>query len=322
MQGSVTAQFLWNGYHQNLAGVVTGYANQVLGAMAAVAQGAIMLYIIIFGYKMLVGGMVWQEGMSRIVRAIVVSALLGAANYQAFVATPITTTIPNFINNLIAAPQGLQGAQGYDALLNQINAFVEQALAQMVGFLYIGDRVVIWLIGQLAEIIVMGCFFIFSLATAAADILVPVGAVLIPFYLFDATRHFTERWVGKIIALFIVSLLSIVLSQVVVFEDAQYVRQFTQAIGTAPANPGFVQPPAIGGDGGVFGGVAGGEGGPTINTNGAISTLGSAALVFFYGLFLMTLVTGIGLYIGGASGFTAAPVFALPTRVLGRMLRA
>lgn len=322
MNGSVSMQFLYAGYHNNLANVVTQYAAQIMGAVGATAQGAVMLYIIITGHRLMYGGLSWETGMGRIVRAIIVTALLSAANYQTFVGTPVTQTIPNWIANAVTGAQGLQGAQGFDALLNQIQHFSAQAREQMVGFIYIGDRVVIWLVGQMAEIVILGCFFIWSLATAAADILVPLGGVLIPFYLFDATRGFVERWYGKILALFVVNLLALMLGQIVVYEDAQYVQQFANAIAAAPPNPGFVAPDPGAGELMFPPTTPGGAQSATINTDAAIDTLGNALLVFTYGLFLLAIVTGIGLYIGGASGFSAAPAFNLATRGLGRMVRA
>ena len=59
----------------------------------------------------------------------------------------------------------------------------------------------------------------------------------------------------------------------------------------------------------------GGQAGATINDDSAIDTLGDALLVDLFGLFLMSILVGVGLGIGGSSGFSVAPALNAVTRV-------
>jgi hypothetical protein len=321
MGGSVTLQFLWQAYNANLAQAVTTEATQILGAIAATAQGAVMLYVIILGKRLIFDNMSAGEGVTRLIRAVIVVSLLTAANYQTFVATPITTTIPNFINNMVNGQQGLTGAQGWDALINKVDNFSAQIHAQTVGIAYIADRVTVWIIGVLAKVVIVFCYFIYSLATATADLLVPIGAIIIPFYLFEATRSFAERWVGKIISLFLVMIITLMLGQIVVFQDAQFLQKYATNIGAAEPAGGFNMLPDNDNIG-IGPTTAGGVAGATINVDSAIGTLGNALVVFLYGMFLMAISTGIALYIGGSSGFSAGPAFAAIARTLAVIARA
>lgn len=317
MGGSSAMQFLYAGYHTNLLAAVTGQLGNILAAVALVAQPALFLYIIILGKKLLFDATSLDQVATKVVRAIVVSFLLAAANYQTWVATPITTTVPDWITNTVTGSTGLAGAQGYDALVNQVHNFTAQIRAQAIGPLYIGDRVVIWLSGELAGIIIVGTFFIWMLANATVDFLVPLGAVLLPFYLFDTTRAYFERWYGKVIALLLVQIVTLMLGQVVVFQNAQYMQKYATAIAAArQADNGLMLPDTDMAPFPFGPATTGADTGSTLNVDAGIDMLGNIIFVFFIGFFLMIIVTGIALYIGGSSGFSAAPAMMLMTRTV------
>jgi hypothetical protein len=65
---------------------------------------------------------------------------------------------------------------------------------------------------------------------------------------------------------------------------------------------------------------SGAQAGPTINTDGAIDTLIDISLVFAYGLALLYIAARVALHIGGASGFSAAPVFNAMSAGAGRLI--
>jgi TrbL/VirB6 plasmid conjugal transfer protein len=308
MGGSVTMQYLWTAYSTNLTQTVTTEATTILGQITATVQGAVMIYILILGKQMVGGSMTFDLALTRLIRAIIVVALLSAANYQTFIATPITTTIPNFVNTMITGQQGLAGAQGWDALMNQVYHLGEQLHSQAVGLVYIGERITIWLFVALAWIVIMISFMIWMLAGATADLLVPLGAIVIPFYLFDATRNYAERWVGKIVSLFLVMIITMMLGQIVVYQDGQFLSKYSNNIAAAPAAQGFNMTPDI--DNMGLGPTTPGDvAGATINVDSGIATLGNAIVVFMFGMFLLTISSGIALFIGGSSGFSARPVF-------------
>jgi TrbL/VirB6 plasmid conjugal transfer protein len=307
MGGSTTMQFLWTAYNTNLAQAVVNTATLILGGLAVTMQGVLGLYIIIIGKQLMFNELGAGPGVTKMVRAIVIMSLMSAANFQTFVATPITTTVPNFINNILTGSQGLVGAQGWDALINKVDNYSNQVLGQAVGVEYLADRVTIWAIGVTAKIVIACCYFIYSLSTAAADILVPVIAILLPFYLFDVTRQYVERAAGKVVALFLVMIITLMLGQIVVYQDGQYLQKYSANIAAEPPAQGFNFMPDND-NLGLLPTTPGAVPGATINPNSAIGTFGNALVVMIYGLFLMAISTGIALYIGGASGFSTAPM--------------
>lgn len=316
MGGSVTLQFLWNAYNTNLAQAVTTEATTILGAISGTLQGAVMLYVLILGKRLMFDNLGAGEAMTRLIRAIIIAALMGAANFAAYIATPITTTIPNWINATITGTPGLTGAQGWDALMNKVDNFSAQIHAQTIGMAYIADRLTVWVIGAMAKIVILCCYFIYSLSTATADVLVPLFAILLPFFLFDATRSYVERLAGKVISLFLVMIITLMLGQIVVYQDAQFLQKYATNIGAAEPAGGFNMMPDNDNIG-IGPTTAGGVAGATINVDSAIGTLGNALVVFLYGMFLMAISTGIALFIGGSSGFSVAPV----TRAISMIAR-
>lgn len=322
--GNIAMQFLWDAYHTNLAQVTTAYATQLLGMMAVTLQALVSLYIILFGYQLMFGSLTIKPAMDSMIRLVLVEAVMTAGNYQTWVTTPVTTTIPNMINNILTNGAGLVGAQGYDGLLAQIDNFKAAADAQMVpSWYYFSDRIAVWGISQEAEIIVLLSFFIWSLASACADFLMPIGTCVIPFYLFRATRGWTERWWGKIASLFIVMILAMMVGQVVIYQDAQFVQKYLIAMTANTPNPNFVQgmPPMV--DPGAGAPMPAGTAPTATNNNDSmIDLLTKTVQVFLYGLCLLFLVTGLGLYIGGAHGFSMAPVTLMAMSVSNRVASA
>lgn len=309
MGGSVICQFLYQAYITNLAQVVQGYPAAILGVVAATVNGAVFLYVIIIGKQLAFGGLSLDRSVTKLVRVAIVAALMTAANYQTFIATPITTTIPNLLSGVIPGQQGVAGAQAWDALINKIDNFNAVIHSQAVGFAYLADRAVASIFTGFAWVNIISCFMIWCLAGATADLLVPLGVIVIPFYLFDATRSFAERWIGKIIALFLVMAITLMLGQIVVYQDAQFLQKYANNIAAAPAAAGFNMGPDPDATGFMQPTTAGAVAGSTVNVDSAINTLGHACVVFLFGLFLMIISAAIALGIGGSSGFSAAPAF-------------
>ncbi len=315
MNGATTAQFLYGAYHTNLAQSVLTQLSAVIAAIDGVMTVVIAIYVAIIGKRMTTGAMSWDEGVTRLIRGAVVITLLGAANYQQFVATPITTTIPDFISNAVTGQNGLTQAQSFDALINQINNYTATARAQMPGFYYIPERLTVWLDGQMCGIVIICCFFIWCLANATADLLIPIGVFVLPFYLFDATREFAMRWVGKVISLFLVMAITLMVAQIVVYQDGQYIQTYAKAIAAAPPAAGFDQNPETNPANYPFGPTTpGGQTTGSINSPAALDNLANIFYVTLFGLFLMIICTSVALYIGGSSGFSAAPAINMISR--------
>lgn len=306
--GSVIAQFLFNAYYQSITQAVAEHIQASIASVTPWLHAALMIYIIVMGYQMMFNALAWNIGVTRITRALIVSALMTTVYYDQFIVQSATHTIPDAITNAVTGQTGLSGAQGWDALNAATAKYAADVRAQAVGPLYIGERIIIWAAAGTARVILLISYFIWSAAMAVISLLVALGPYVIPFYLFDKTRPFCERWYGKIIAMFIVLAVTLIVSQIVVVQNSQYMQQYATTINNAePAAPEalFSGPDFINTDPALANDLKQGTG----NVDEGIDTLWNIVSVFAYGLFLMVVMTGIALYIGGASGFSAAPVF-------------
>ena len=234
--GSTLAQFLWQGYSEALTQTTTQVINNILQAVVPWVQAAMGLYVILRGKKMLTNATSFDHGSDGgCARHAMVVFFLTPANFNQYITTTATQTIPNAVASAVNGQNNLAGAQGFDALLNQITKFGAQIDAQAVGIEYIAERITVWFAQGTAGLMVMACLFVWMLAQAAIAFIVPIGAFVLPFYLFDATREFAMRWIGKLVALFLVLGVSLILGAFVVKLDGQYMQQFAQTIECQPA---------------------------------------------------------------------------------------
>jgi hypothetical protein len=336
MGGSTLAQFIWTGYAQDLAQTTAQIVNTILQAVVPWMQAALGLYVILAGKRMLTNATSFDQEVNTVVRAVVVCFLLTPANFNQYITTAATETIPNALASAVNGQSNLNGAQGFDALLNQITNFGAQIDSQATGVFYISERVSVWFAQSSASFMVLCCLFVWILAQATIAFVVPVGTLVIPFYLFNAVREYTMRWLGKLVALFLVLTVSLMLGKFVVDLDSQYMQQFAKSVPGQVADPGF----SMNAGDQAFTSFSEGLAGPavgaaptqaqaqqqTANVAASINALWNVALVCAFGAFILAIMVGIALYIGGSSGFSAAPaanfIMTVATaganRILGR----
>jgi TrbL/VirB6 plasmid conjugal transfer protein len=322
--GSTLAQFLWQGYSEALTQTTTQVINNILQAVVPWVQAGMGLYVILRGKRMLTNATSFDMEVTAVVCAIMVVFFLTPANFNQYITTTATQTIPNAVASAVNGQNNLAGAQGFDALLNAITRFGAQIDAQAVGIEYIAERITVWFAQGTAGLMVMACLFVWMLAQAAIAFIVPIGAFVVPFYLFDATREFAMRWVGKLVALFLVLGVSLILGAFVVKLDAQYMQQFAQTIAANPPDQGFQM---NAGDISFTGfSEVGAVGGPgtapqalaqtSANVAASVNALWNVALVCAFGFFILGIMVGIALYVGGSSGFSVSGPMSAVANVL------
>jgi type IV secretory pathway VirB6-like protein len=269
--------------------------NDILPIAATFVLGCIQLLVIITGSNMLAGSLDQATAVRRIVTCLIVSALMTPALFNEFVTPTLTQTIPNQISSAIGGAQGLQGAQGFDALVNQITKFAAQAQAQMVGLPYIGDWVVLGIAEIFAKCFLAVCFAIWAMAALSVDFIVPLRAILAPFYLFNATRGFAERGIGKVVSPLLVQTIALMVGATVIKAEAGYMQQFAVTVAAAPANQGFsmnVGQLSYTGASDVID-TTPQAGASTINTAAAIESMIGMVISLAFGLFLLVQTTRI-----------------------------
>ena len=163
------------------------------------------------------------------------------AIFNQYVTTTLTQTIPNEITQAVVnGASGLTGAQGFDALMNEITHSAAAARAQMPFPFYISERVGLWIAEIAAKFFIACSFVVWALSALTVYFLVPLLAFLAPTFLFNATRSFGERWAGKTVALILAQTIALMAAAVVIKQEGLWFQQMAQNVtASANANAGF-----------------------------------------------------------------------------------
>jgi hypothetical protein len=327
---SNVAQTLWTAYngvaHASMATVI----GQILPVVSAAMAGVLALMVLIAGKNMMFGELPIGEGVTRIVRALVVSALLTAGTFNTYVATFFTQTVPNQVASAMSGGQSQAGAPAFDSLINAMTNMGAHARAQMVGLLYVGDRIAVWLIEMAAKGFIALCFLVWAIAAITIYFIVPLIALLLPMWLFDRTRAFGERIIGFIIGLLLVQALALMVAAVFVTQENQLVAQYTSNVmASPPANPEFSMNAGSLSFTGFDEGLAGTGPNPlaspqqsTINTDAALEAMLAIMFTLIFGFFLLGSVTVIAFTIAATSGFSAGAIVGMVTGTVIRIVTA
>lgn len=281
------ANFYANTFNSYNTALITGSqtaASNLLTAINPTLVGAVMIFVLVIGVMTLTHNLSFSRFLSMTVRAVAIVAILQLGNYTSWVETMFLTTIPNFIASTIGtATSGLTVPQQFDLLRSAINHEVAALLAatdgESIGM--IGQNISIRMGNEFIMILLTGCWIIDFLATAMVAIVAPAGTILLIAYIFDKTRHWAERWVGKLVALMILQLFVAILLIIVV-------QQYRTYWGT-------IEGTSVGGG---------------INLDEQIDMLWTTGWTFLIGFALLLILPAIATAIGGGhvSGLVVAPI--------------
>lgn len=284
-------QFLQGMFGTALLGAV----NQEVGALQAAvriwAHAAVALWILVTCYLALAQSLPIGRLFSRVLRALIVTALVVDTNlYMQFVVQPVTTGIPNLIGSTIGHGLGAQSIPSqFSAIYTEIEHLQATLRTQASGITYIADRIMIWAVGIICKLFLVPQFAIYLVIDAFLYLLVIAGTVAVIFWLFDATKGYAEAWAGKIVGGLLALLLMSVIIQLVFLMNGQYM----QHISNLPMSDNF-----------------------DVSVSKGIDVLGDAAATFFFGIIMMILALIIGFGIGRSAGFDAAVVLKRAIRPL------
>ncbi len=319
MAASHLVQDLFTKYHDNAVQITTGTADSILSVVHPTVVAAVGLMVLIIGSRMVTGTMNVNEGMYRMVRAAIVLFIMTAATYHQYIIDPATNSIPALITQAVTGNSSATGAAAYDQALDSIWKMADSLVAQLASWLYIPERIVVWAVCGVAALFVVATAMIWMLAAVAIAFIAPLGAFLIPFALFDRTFDFTMRFAGKLVSLFLVMAVSIMLATFIINANQAFMQSYASSVTASVPAPGFS---ANNGDLTVTSFL---DGAPMVEMNPNAATGGSAmsanisasigalwgvAATDVFGFFLLLIVTGIAMFMGGASGFSAAPAAA------------
>lgn len=228
MGGFTFYEQLYSDYNSVLTSASMAAANQLIGGIAPYLLAALVLVVIIIGVIMMLGRLDQSTGVLWIVRTVAVANLLTSAMYTQWVMTTFLTTIPGAISSLI----GVTGVTTPAATFDHLQAGVEKMTATLdaaAEWWDVGSQFRITVAYYFATVPLFLGFWLSIITMAFVSVVAPLGAVLLLFYLFNNTRHYAERWIGKLVSLMILQLIIAILMNIILTEFGVFAARMNAA---------------------------------------------------------------------------------------------
>jgi hypothetical protein len=322
---SDTLQFLFQAYGADLASIATGQVANVISVVSAVLAGCSALVAFMIGKQLALGDTDINKVVTRIMRLAIVSAMLTVTAFNTYITTWATQTIPQKISASVSGNANNSIAQTFDDEVKTIVNFSAQARKQAQGITNLPERLLIYFWEGVAKFFIWITNAIVGFVNAVIPFMLPVGAVLMIFFIFEATSPWAMRWVGKMINLFLVMFLTMQIGAYIAKIDSQYIHQYGVLLKSNSASSSF----STNAGSMTFSSLGVGlePGAPvfiadeTNNAAAAVETLENIAWTMAYGFAILMLVTGVAGTIGNASGSVLGPVSTATSAVIRLALR-
>jgi type IV secretion system protein VirB6 len=224
---TVAAQF-----DTNLLSAINGVIGNGLAWAQPQVRAAATLFILISGWLVLTGRMDKSVLAGRVLRIMAVAALLtSAGTFNTYVRDLFLEDIPSTVGAALTGGTTYAPAAQFDALWSATQRMAATMLAEATGYTQFGERLVIRLLMAISFIALVVIFLIWVIVRVVMGMVIALGPFLIGLYLFDATRTYVERWVGKLVSLTLVQVCVSVMLQMLMSGFNNYVRM-------AQNNPG------------------------------------------------------------------------------------
>lgn len=219
-------------FDTNLMASINGViGNGLAWAQPQVRAGA-TLFILISGWLVLTGRMDKNVLAGRVLRIMAVAALLtSAGTFNTYVRDLFLTEIPTTVGSALTGGTTYAPAAQFDALWNATQRIAATILAEATGWTQFGERLAVRLLMVISFVALVMIFIMWVIVRVVMGMVIALGPFLIGLYLFDATRPFVDRWVGKLVSLTLVQVGISVMLQMLMTGFNNYVRQ-------AQNNPG------------------------------------------------------------------------------------
>ena len=268
------------------------------------AAGAIWLFATIFlalGQNLSFGRL-----LSRIMRVLLVTALLTPPLYNKFIVTPVITDFPALIAKTFGASTGAQTIPAqFVAIFNSVENLSATLRAQATGIAYWPERVMIGIAELLCKVFLVPVYALSVCLQVFQLLVVLAGTVALIFYLWDKTQSYAEAWAGKLVGSLMATMLLSAVLQIVLQLYTGYmglaVTAFSHTAAPAVSVPDvYSEIPGFGDH--AVGAVA------SLNISEGIEMLFNLAAVFLIGIFMAIIAVVIGFAIGRSAGFNAGNV--------------
>lgn len=219
MKFSISAPF--TAIHTVFDGAFTLALNSVLeriqSAISAPLVACVTLWIIVQGILVMRGEIDARGGIMKIIRvSIVVSLVLGQANYHDFVVSFFEDTIPSFVHKvsgssipLINIPQKLD-------IMFALSQVTFQKIASEIGPMNSQDILAF----EGAQWVFYGAlwvaFEIYDACGILTKVLLAIGPLILVGYLFDHTRDMASKWVAQLLSYGLLLLLLNIVATIVI----------------------------------------------------------------------------------------------------------
>lgn len=223
--------------------------------MATPVKAALALYYLVEGVKIAQGdGGPVQDFVTRLFKNVTILWFCStAATYNTYVMNIFYTGIPTALNKAVfqnvpgGAAAGVSmanGVQGTGAQFDQIWAMQDQMVAMAwahADFLDVGTKLAATLTSLTGGLILCATAMVYEMSRFILAIVLELGVVAIACLIFDVTKPIFERWVGKVIALVFLQVTVIVVLQIAMTADVQYMKQMVAAFNGTQGVPSEVQ---------------------------------------------------------------------------------
>jgi len=204
MAGYTVFQTLDQRLTEPLNQFISSGAEGVANYVSTPLTSALTLYVIIYGFLILRGS-IRDPMMEFAFRAIKLGAIVmlvrSSGDYQTYVADLFFNSIPNEIGSALNSGT-TTSASAFDSLLDQGQA-VAQAILQKASSWSITEAffsALAWVLVIVSSFLVASIGYIVSLyAKVALALVLALGPAFIALAMFDATRRFTEAWIGQLV---------------------------------------------------------------------------------------------------------------------------
>ncbi|MBB5073973.1 type IV secretion system protein VirB6 [Bartonella callosciuri] len=184
-------------------------------ALSAPLNLASIIFIFLYGYNVMTGrvALSMHSLLNNVVKIVVVTTMAtNADTFNIYVKDIFFNDLVNAIGN--ALNSNPTGSNVFDYILLQASSRYQEVLSK-AWFL---EKIMVGLLGSLMIMAVIvfciGGFIVQMFAQVALVMIIGLGPLFISFYLFNATRKFTDAWITTLVNFTILQVLVIMLGTI------------------------------------------------------------------------------------------------------------
>lgn len=201
-----------------LAEVLGERTASVLGAVAPIANTAVLLYFILFGWAVIQGKIdePIMDFIARSVKLVFVVQIGTTSLYNQYVTGPLFTTIPNWLAGMVSGGAVTDAGTPFDEFFAAGLLNAEKIAASSSGFMDFGPLIVAACVAVVAGLSAAIGFAIFMIAKIALAVLVALGPLFIACLIFEPTRRFFYGWLSQAVNYLLLFCIIIIMHEMVV----------------------------------------------------------------------------------------------------------